>query len=583
VRISRRRIAVLTCLLLLSGGCQPDQQESESIPEPPTSTTPIGTDYVAAGPRILGATASASGVGLYELFELAVELDADFENAYDQREVALDATFEGPGGIHMAVPGFWDGRDSWRVRFTPSEIGSWTYRLTVTDGRGSSSPIEGAFDVRSSELHGWLQVGSWVDPSYSPHYLAYHDGTPWYGRGHADLQMSLGGLGEDGFQLFTEMPGNGENYAMWWPMWANNIMARSYDDYSVAQMELIDLVLEDADAKGVTLAYTIWTHQHLRTNDHTWGRGKWLDNGFRHLTDLPGFFTDREAWAWQENYYRYTIARWGYSPAISIWQTITEINGTESYAETDRWHEKLNAYFQENDPYRHPTTATQSGSVDWPQAHRLMDVPQMHVYEFVQDPIEAAERMAMWTSTMWDREEKPNWIGEYGEEGDQFYPELFHHSNWASLAAGAAMTPIEWNDGRAYGRFTPTMGEDMARLAAFVDQIPLVTLNPVSVGVSSAAPAVRGWGVAGEDGGLIWVQDFSLQGFAMEEIRADESIRTGVEIAVDGPSGTWLVIPYDTWLGEWMDPIEVECPSEGSCLITLPDFHSDLALRLTRP
>jgi hypothetical protein len=395
--------------------------------------------------------------------------------------------------------------------------------------------------------------------------------------------MSLGGLDDDGFQLFNEMPGNGENYVMWWPMWANNIMARSYDDYSVAQMELIDLVLEDADAKGVTLAYTVWTHQHLRTNEHTWGRGKWLDNGFRHLTDLPGFFTDPEARAWQENYYRYTIARWGYSPAIAMWQTITEINGTESYAETDPWHEKLNAYFQENDPYRHPTTATQSGSVDWPAAHRLMDVPQMHVYEFVQDPIEAAERMATWTRTMWDREEKPNWIGEYGEEGDQFYPELFHHSNWASLGAGAAMTPIEWNDRYAYGRFTPEMGEDMARLAAFVDQVPLVTLNPVSIDVSSSDRAVRGWAVAGEEGGLIWVQDFSLQGATMEEIRAGQSIRSGVEIAAGGLTGSWLVIPYDTWTGSWMDPIEVECSGDLPCPIPLPVFQSDLALRLTRP
>lgn len=207
----------------------------------------------------------------------------------------------------------------------------------------------------------------------------------------------------------------------------------------------------------------------------------------------------------------------------------------------------------------------------------------MHVYEFVQDPIEAAQRMATWTRTMWDREEKPNWIGEYGEEGDQFHPELFHHSNWASLAAGAAMTPIEWNDRRAYGRFTPEMGEDMARLAAFVDRIPLVTLNPVSIEVTSSDPAVRGWAVAGEEGGLIWVQNFSLQGSSMEEIRADQSMLTGVEIAADGLSGAWSVIPYDTWEGEWLGPIAVDCSGDVPCLIPLPAFQSDLALRLTRP
>jgi hypothetical protein len=69
----------------------------------------------------------------------------------------------------------------------------------------------------------------------------------------------------------------------------------------------------------------------------------------------------------------------------------------------------------------------------------------------------------------------------------------------------------------------------------------------------------------------------------MEEIRADQSILNGVEIAADGLSGAWLMIPYNTWLGEWMDPIEVDCSGEGPCLIPLPSFESDLALRLTRP
>jgi hypothetical protein len=44
---------------------------------------------------------------------------------------------------------------------------------------------------------------------------------------------------------------------------------------------------------------------------------------------------------------------------------------------------------------------------------------------------------------MGDREEKPNWIAEYGEEGEQFYPEMFHHSTWMSLVAGATMAPVE--------------------------------------------------------------------------------------------------------------------------------------------
>lgn len=579
IALTTKRAATRAALALLVVACTSGADVSTTTT---TTAAPVSSTGEQSRPVITEVAVDRNEVDNYERVDMVVTLDAEFTNPYDQREVALEAVFRGPDGIEMAVPGFWDGRDAWRIRFTPSEVGDWSYQVVAIDHRGPSDPVEGQFSVTTSERHGWLQVGSWVDPSYSFHYFAFHDGTPWYGRGHADLSMTLDGLeAGTGFRAFSEMPASGENYVMWWPMWANNFMARAYDDYAVAQMEIIDLVLEDAEAKGATVIYTIWTHQFLRTNDHPWGKAKWLENGFSRLTDVAGFFTDDESWAWQENYYRYTIARWGYSTAIGMWQTITEINGTESYDQTDPWHERLNAYFLEHDPYRHPTTATQSGSVDWPEGHRLMDVPQMHVYEFTQDPIEAAARMAMWTETMWNREEKPNWIGEYGEEGPQFYPELFHNSNWASLGAGAAMTPTEWNDGFAFDQFTDEMAADMSRLAAFVEGIPLVTLGPVPLQIVSREPEVRGWGVAGDSGGLLWVQDFALEGSTMDEIRADQTVRSGVEVELASlASGTWVVTPYDTRQGTWQEPFTVDC--NQPCILQLPDFHADMAFKLER-
>jgi hypothetical protein len=52
----------------------------------------------------------------------------------------------------------------------------------------------------------------------------------------------------------------------------------------------------------------------------------------------------------------------------------------------------MNRYFQENDPYSHPTTATMSGWVDWPEGHEVMDMPQVHLYHELRDPIEWAPR-----------------------------------------------------------------------------------------------------------------------------------------------------------------------------------------------
>lgn len=551
----------------------------------PTESTTTTTSHPPAGdpvPAVTGVESGSEAVGIYEKFELVVDFDAEYENPFDQREISLDATFTGPDGSSYAVPGFWDARDSWRLRFTPPVVGEWAYRVTVTDHRGTSSPLSGSFEVVEGDGRGWLQIGSDVDPSYSPRYLAYSDGTPWYGRGHADLDMALGGPEPDGgLRLFNTMHERGENFVMWWPTWGSNFIQADYNRYSPSQLEVIDYVLEEAEAADATVTFTVWTHQYLRTGNHPWGDARWRHNGFSLLTDIEGFFVEQESLAWQENYYRYVIARYAHSPAIAMWQTITEINGTESYNQTNPWHETVNRYFQENDPYRHPTTATMSGWVDWPEGHAVMDMPQVHLYHELRDPIEFGAQVADWTGLMWEREAKPNWIGEYGLEGQQHYPELMHHANWAALASGAAMTPTEWNDGGAFGRFDEEMAADMARFAAFVETVPLVTYSPEKVAVTASEPELRGWGVAGDSGGVVWVQDSTAEGRTMEEIRSHTVTWSGASLEIAGlAEGTWMVRAYDTWNGRWSGPTSVECAE--ACAIPLPDFTSDIAIALER-
>lgn len=550
-----------------------------------TTSRASTTSDVDTGPSVLAVETESTEVGRYDLVELTVDLQASYDNPFDQREVSLDATFSHQGGTNLSIPGFWDGEGEWRVRFTPTESGLWTYRIAVTDASGTSDPAEGSITVAPSDHRGFLRIGDQVDPEYSPRYFAYEDGTPWYGRGHADLDMSLGGADPSGKGLrkFSEMAETGENYEMWWPLWGNNFIQSTYSSYSQAQMEIIDFVMGDAEAKDVAVIFTVWGHQFLRTGAHEWGDDRWGFNGFNDLTDIRGFFTDPEAWAWQENLYRYVIARWSYSPALVMWQTVTEINGTESYEDTDPWHDKVNAYFQDNDPYRHPTTANKSGAEDWPEGHSVMDVPQVHIYHvFGENPIADTLHFVEWTQLMWDREMKPNWAGEYGNEVQVSYPEFMHNANWASLVAGAALTPTEWNDQRAFGTFDDAMQQDMRRFADFVEQVPLVVYDPERVEIASSDPDVRGWGLAGDRGGVVWVQDFSLDGVGMEEIRADQTVRSDVTVTVDAlAAGTWTASPFNTWSGEWLGEIVFECAG-GPCQITLPEFHSDLALHLER-
>jgi hypothetical protein len=388
-------------------------------------------------PEITAVTLDRIELPRYESLEMTVELEAEYNNPYDAREVTLDGTFIAPNGGQMLIPGFWDGEEAWRVRFTPSEEGEWGYSLTITDANGTSQPNEGRFNVTHSELHGWLLPGSSVNPDYN-------------------------------------------------------------------------------------------------------------------------------------------------SPAIGMWQTVSEINGTNAYDQADFWHNRVNAYFIANDPYRHPTTASQSGDVDWEEGHLNMDAPQVHLYDF-DDPVGAAELLAEWTTRMWQRAEKPNWVGEFGVPGNERYPELFHNSIWAALSAGAAMTPAEWNSGGSWGRMTPEMLGSIARLGQFVSELPLAALNPSLLQIGSSDPEVRGWGVAGEAGGLFWLQDFALDGQPIAEVRANQTDRQGVSVQIDGlADGRYTITPYDTWQGTFLDAFDVTCTAGSACTIPLPQFKADMAFKIER-
>jgi hypothetical protein len=145
------------------------------------------------------------------------------------------------------------------------------------------------------------------------------------------------------------------------------------------------------------------------------------------------------------------------------------------------------------------------------------------------------------------------------------------------------MTPAKWAGGGSWPEMTPEMYADQGRLARFVSDIPLAKLKPSPLQLNSDDSLVRGWGVAGNDGGLFWVQDFSMEGKSIDEVRNDKTIRKGVHVEVQGlAGGMYIITPYDTWQGTYLTAITVTCTDGQPCKITLPDFKSDMAFKLER-
>jgi hypothetical protein len=130
---------------------------------------------------------------------------------------------------------------------------------------------------------------------------------------------------------------------------------------------------------------------------------------------------------------------------------------------------------------------------------------------------------------------------------------------------------------------TPEMLGSMARLGQFVSDLPLAALNPSPLQISSSDPEVRGWGVAGESGGLFWLQDFAPDGQPIAEVRANQTDRQGISVQIDGlADGRFTITPYDTWQGTFLEAFEVICTAGSACTIPLPQFQADMAFKIER-
>ena len=96
----------------------------------------------------------------------------------------LRATFTSPSGRSRRVYGFWDGDDTWRVRFAPDEVGDWR-GVTSCEGshdrglQGQVLTVTAAGPAGDSRFdrHGPIRVAD------SGRHFAHLDGTPflWIG------------------------------------------------------------------------------------------------------------------------------------------------------------------------------------------------------------------------------------------------------------------------------------------------------------------------------------------------------------------------------------------------------------------
>jgi len=94
--------------------------------------------------------------------------------------VSFDAVFLHSSGIKMTVPGYWDGGNSFIIRFAPTVIGNWSY-TTVSDTDTALNGQTGLLYV-TPHLGGNLlyQNGGFLKVSENGRFLTYTNGEPFF-------------------------------------------------------------------------------------------------------------------------------------------------------------------------------------------------------------------------------------------------------------------------------------------------------------------------------------------------------------------------------------------------------------------
>jgi len=519
----------------------------------------------AQTPKLESWTATRHQIPRYEKFEVTVgQVHATFDNPFNTEKVRIHGLFTSPDGREWDIIGFFDGKN-FRIRFAPDKVGTWHYRLRIEDVNGASETKGDQFTCTPSTHHGRIRISP-----YDPRFLSFSDSSGFVGTGQC-LPWYL----ERYPQFWNLMTANKCNLFVYWlPAWDHSLLlASNYDQYNTFSARQIDAIVEKCEENDIYIIFTIWNHDWLRDESHPWKKeNSWEKNPFRLLTPhAKDFFTSPDSWTFQKEYYQYIISRWGYSRAIALWQTISEIDGTNAGEHADSWLAKMNEFFRENDPFQHPTTASKSGDKYWKKGFVETDLPQIHAYSARNNIYLIAKDIARFTRQMWDQTNKPNFIGEFGHAAnDELQPAHLHNAIWAALANGAAIMPLDWNDGDAWPYMTVDMYAQLKYLAQFVSHFDVqkLGLRPM---ILKKIPGVDAWGMMGDNAGFAWLlkpsEDMAVAGQKMTVFTDSDS--------------KYSVHWFNTWNGEFTQN-EIYHATEHALTITLPDFERDIAFFISK-
>lgn len=261
-------------------------------------------------------------------------------------DVTIQAVFKGPSGRKIVREAYWDGGNTYRISFAPTEIGMWEYILdapTETGLKEQTGIIECVQYTGNLPIyqHGFLKVHP------SGKYFTHDDGTPFFW------------LGDTHWEFAYKERWEGSNHPDMDSMFKGMADRRAKQGYNVYQTNLRSDAVMGGDK---------WYWDKNRESDlpNVAFYQEELDRRMYYLADLG--FVNALGQAWflsiqgaiehEKNLARYIIARYGALPMV--WTLAGEVagytGGEDRKHNIDGWRE-VAKYIEVMDGYGQLQTA----------------------------------------------------------------------------------------------------------------------------------------------------------------------------------------------------------------------------------
>lgn len=290
----------------------------------------------------------------------------------------LNVAFRGPDATTYLIRAFWDGGRTLRVRFTPNQAGTWTYRITSVLKRFDNR--QSTFSVSDDSAPGFINVANvrhWRTDNKQPH-LWMSAEAPWLDLDSGAFRKWVDARKSDGFThvrgvLLTESSHAGKPFS-------------SNFEPDTAYFSALDDRVLYANSAGLALDLVLADGSFLKTG----------------ATETPQTL---------EPLIRYLVARYG---ALNVcWQGIERFED-QPHART--LLDQIGSLLEKYDSFRHPrsTDARQTSSMllrdGWenyivegsvnPQLgdveRQITAAPQVHVIQSIEP---TAFRQELWRAT----------------------------------------------------------------------------------------------------------------------------------------------------------------------------------------